>query len=314
MAVCSIVIRAYNEEDHIGRLLEGIQKQTIQDVEIILVDSGSTDQTRAIAEKYSAKIVQIRPQDFSFGRSLNQGIQASTTDKIAIASAHVYPVYPDWLEKLIAPLSNVDYALVYGKQRGGEQSHFSEKQIFRSWYGEQSLIPQDHPFCNNANAAIRKDFWKLHPYNESLPGLEDLEWAKWAMEQNYKIVYSAEAEIIHIHEEDWGGIQKRYLREGMAFKQIYPHESFNLIDLIHLFSKNSIADIKEAIESSQFRKELANILKFRWRQFYGTFLGYWQSGPLTWQLKQSFYYPKNGGVQPDNQSTSRPVQPIDYGN
>ena len=47
---CSIVIRAYNEEKHIGRLLEGIQHQTIKDVEIILVDSGSTDSTVSIAE------------------------------------------------------------------------------------------------------------------------------------------------------------------------------------------------------------------------------------------------------------------------
>jgi glycosyltransferase involved in cell wall biosynthesis len=47
---CSIVIRAYNEEKHIGRLLEGIKQQTLKDVEVILVDSGSTDSTVAIAE------------------------------------------------------------------------------------------------------------------------------------------------------------------------------------------------------------------------------------------------------------------------
>ena len=40
---CSIVIRAYNEEKHISRLLEGIQHQTANDVEVILVDSGSSD-------------------------------------------------------------------------------------------------------------------------------------------------------------------------------------------------------------------------------------------------------------------------------
>ena len=56
---CSIVIRAYNEEKHIGRLLEGIRQQTIKDVEVILVDSGSTDSTVAIAESYGAKIVRI---------------------------------------------------------------------------------------------------------------------------------------------------------------------------------------------------------------------------------------------------------------
>ena len=49
---CSIVIRAYNEETHIGRLLQGILEQTVSHPEIILVDSGSTDHTREIAEKF----------------------------------------------------------------------------------------------------------------------------------------------------------------------------------------------------------------------------------------------------------------------
>ena len=45
--VCSIIIRAYNEEEHIGRLLQGITEQTVRDVQVILVDSGSTDANRA---------------------------------------------------------------------------------------------------------------------------------------------------------------------------------------------------------------------------------------------------------------------------
>ncbi|NEO00616.1 MAG: glycosyltransferase, partial [Moorea sp. SIO3I7] len=49
MPEISIIIRCYNEEEHIGRLLSGIMQQTIQDVEIIVVDSGSTDATPSIA-------------------------------------------------------------------------------------------------------------------------------------------------------------------------------------------------------------------------------------------------------------------------
>jgi len=68
---CSLVIRAYNEARHLPRLLEGVRQQTVKDVEVILVDSGSTDDTVSIAESYGAKIVHIPPQDFTFGRSLN---------------------------------------------------------------------------------------------------------------------------------------------------------------------------------------------------------------------------------------------------
>ena len=100
---CSIVIRAYNEEKHIGRLLEGIRQQTVRDVEIILVDSGSTDGTVSVAESFGAQIVKIPSTEFTFGRSLNLGIQAATRELLVIASAHIYPVYPDWLEALLRP-------------------------------------------------------------------------------------------------------------------------------------------------------------------------------------------------------------------
>ena len=75
---CSIIIRAYNEEKHIGRLLEGIRQQTLRDVEIILVDSGSTDRTVSLAESFGARVVHIPSAEFTFGRSLNLGVQAGT--------------------------------------------------------------------------------------------------------------------------------------------------------------------------------------------------------------------------------------------
>ena len=103
---CSLVIRAYNEAVHIGRLLEGVKQQTVRDVEIILVDSGSTDETVAIAESFGVRVVRIRPEEFTFGRSLNLGVRAASCELVVIASAHVYPVYPDWLERLLEPFAD----------------------------------------------------------------------------------------------------------------------------------------------------------------------------------------------------------------
>ena len=199
---CSLVIRAFNEEKHIGRLLEGVRRQTVRDVEIILVDSGSTDATAAIAAQYEVKVVHIPPAEFTFGRSLNLGLSTATCDLVAIASAHVYPVYPDWLERLLEPFADPSIALTYGKQRGDEHSKFSEHQIFARWFPEDSTARQNHPFCNNANAALRRSVWEEHPYDESLTGLEDLAWAKWAFEQGHAIAYLAEAEIIHVHDRN----------------------------------------------------------------------------------------------------------------
>ncbi len=310
---CSIIIRAYNEAEHIGQLLTGIMAQTVKDVQIILVDSGSSDDTVKVAKHFPVEVVAIRPEDFTFGRSLNAGFAQARGEYVVMASAHVYPVYPDWLELLLAPFKDEKVALVYGKQRGASSTQFSEHQIFKHWYPESSTSRQTTPFCNNANAAIRRSLWQEHPYDETLPGLEDLAWGKWAQEKGYSIAYSAEAEVVHVHNESLNGIYNRYRREGMAFKQIYPHETFTRRDLWRLFIQNTFSDWREAGKQGRLRRDFWNIVRFRWYQFSGTYKGYQQSGPLTWRLKQAFYYPHQLFTQKPN-TAGRSVQPIQYGN
>ena len=306
--LCSIIIRAYNEEQHIGRLLTGIMQQSYSQFEIILVDSGSTDRTVEIAQQFPVKIVHINPEDFSFGFALNQGIANADGKFIIIASAHVYPVYPDWLERLIAPFEASNVALAYGKQRGADTTKYSEHRIFAKWFPDSSQPRQSHPFCNNANAAIRHALWEEHPYDESLSGLEDLAWATWAMENDYAISYVAEAEIIHVHNETPKGVKNRYYREGIAFKRIFPEEQFKLWDFIRLFTANTTNDFLHALRSKQIAKVWKSIFWFRWMQFWGTYQGYRQSGHLTWHLRQTFYYPGSSFTP----SASRTVEPINY--
>lgn len=307
--VCSIVIRAFNEEKHIGKLLEGIFHQSLDEIQVILVDSGSTDATLKIVNQYPVEIIHIQPQDFTFGRSINMGVSAAQADLVVFASAHVYPVYPDWLERLLEPFRNGKIALSYGKQRGNEITKFSEQMIFAHWFPETSNFNQDHPFCNNANAAIRRELWIQHPYNETLSGLEDLEWAQWAVDQGMQIAYVAEAEIIHVHSETWRGIQNRYKRESMAFKMIYPQEKFTFKDFLHALISNVSSDIRIARIQKKALQNVSNIFAFRWHQFLGTYRGYNQTGPLTWKLKQTFYYPRWDGEEAGNQ---RSVAPIRY--
>ena len=309
--VCSIVIRAFNEEKHIGKLLQGIASQTLKPVQTILVDSGSTDCTVSIAESFGASIVHIKPGQFTFGKSLNFGISHAEADLIVLVSAHVYPVYPDWLEKILEPFRDEKVALVYGKQSGCATSKFSEMQVFRHWFPDASDFNQTTPFCNNANAAIRKNLWEAHPYDENLTGLEDLAWATWAKEKNYKIAYSAEAEIVHVHQETWKGVYNRYRREGMAFKRINPQATFSFLEFLKVLRENTFNDWREAHHQKKLYKEFCPVFKFRFCQFWGTYQGYRQTGPLTWQLKRSFYYPRTE-LEVDNRNGRQGVQPISY--
>jgi glycosyltransferase involved in cell wall biosynthesis len=279
-------------------------------VELILVDSGSTDSTVAVAESFGARVVHIRPDEFTFGRSLNFGVREATRELVVIASAHVYPVYPDWLESLLRPFEDEKVALTYGKQRGPDLAKFSEQQVFHQWYPDVSRPRQETAFCNNANAAIRKSLWEKNSYDETLTGLEDLAWAKWAKEQGYAIAYVSEAEIIHQHNETPRGVLNRYRREAMAFKQIHPEAHFNLYDFVRLTVTNILSDLWHAARERVLWKNLPSIFWFRFMQFHGTRMGYRESGSLTPQLRETFYYARGrktkGGM-------NRDVEPIEYG-
>ncbi|HSG26386.1 MAG TPA: glycosyltransferase family 2 protein [Anaerolineales bacterium] len=307
---CSVVIRAYNEEVHIGRLLKGISEQDYPGVETILVDSGSTDRTVQIAEEYGVKIVHISPEEFTFGRSLNRGIQAAQGEFVVIVSAHCYPVYPDWLERLLAPFSESQVAISYGKQRGGETNQYSEHQWFKQYFPDHSIPYQGHSYCHNANAAIRRALWEEHPYNEHLTGLEDLAWGSWAFEQGYTISYTAEAEIIHLHDETPSQVFNRYRREAIAMKQILPHSRFTFWNFLRLMTGTIVSDLQQARREKVLAETVASIFWFRVMQYWGTYRGYRYSGKVDASLHQQFYYPP--GILTEKKPAPRSVTPIDY--
>jgi hypothetical protein len=201
-------------------------------------------------------------------------------------------------------------ALTYGKQRGNHLTKFVERQIFATWFPEVSNYQQSHPFCNNANAAIRKELWERHPYDETLAGLEDLDWANWAISEQYVLAYNAEAEVIHVHEERPGQVYNRYRREAMALKRIQPQAKFRFVDFLRLFFSNIVSDCWHAIRARLLTKEIEGIIWFRFMQFWGTYRGFAISGDLTSQLKRTFYYPR--GFKERAVEEQREISPINY--
>lgn len=292
----SIVIRSYNEAKHIGKLMSGISAQTLPPHEVIVVDSGSSDETVAIAEGFGAKIVHIDKREFTFGRALNIGCAAATGDILVFASAHVYPTRRSWLSELVRPFADARVMLTYGKQRGNGVNKYSEHQVFKAWFPEQSVTPQRSYFCNNANCAVRRSAWLQQPYDESLTGLEDLDWARKAQERGGWVSYVASAEIVHVHDETWASVRNRYRREAMALKRIDKSTHFTRLDFVRTLAGNVINDTLHAVRDGKLRQEFKSILLFRYNQFVGTYVGHNGSEEVTAELRRIFYFPKSGPV------------------
>lgn len=287
----SAVIRAYNEGKHIGRLLKGFEQQTVKLDEIILVDSGSTDDTVAIAEEAGCTVVHIAKSEFSFGRALNRGCATASGDILLFASAHVYPVYNTYVEQIVSAFDRGGVALAYGRQVGDERTKFSESRVMLKWFPHQNIWDQGHPFSNNANAAVLSSVWQQLRYDETLTGLEDLDFAKRALDKGFKIAYVADAPVVHVHDETWSLIRNRYRREAMAYARIVEGSKMTLPRAMGLAVSNIAGDYREAVRANRVRNNVLSIPLFRFAQFIGAWEGFRAPNDMSGQLLQRFYYP-----------------------
>lgn len=270
----SIVIRAYNERDPLERLLHGISRQTLKDVEVVLIDSDSTDGTLDVARNYGVdEIVQLPRDQFTYGRGLNCGCQVASGTYCVFASAHTFPLRTDWLETLIKPLETDCTALVYGSQRGGIDSPVSEKQVFRQWFPDHDIDVQPQPFCHNANAAIRRDTWTEFSYDESIGGLEDVDWATRVRKAGYEIAYAADATVVHIHHETPREIVKRYRRESRTLAEL-TGTSFGLWTALIWWWRAVRSDWQAATRRESRPATLGRIFRFRLCQALGMYRGF----------------------------------------
>ena len=289
----SIIIRTLDEDRHLQSLLEGIESQETSDfdLETVIVDSGSVDQTLEIAMEYGCKIEHISREDFSFGRSLNLGCSRSHGEILVFVSGHCVPCDPHWLERLIAPVRAGTAQYVYGAQLAGPTTRFSEAQLFRRQYPETSAIPQHGIFCNNANAALRRDVWDKFQFDTHCAGLEDMELAKRMTRAGHAIGYEAAAKVFHHHDERWKEVRWRFEREALALQEIMPDVQISRMDFARYFVSAVAHDLARARELGVAFRTLREIVCFRWQQYLGAYRGNHRRRKLSREIKDQYFYP-----------------------
>ena len=290
----SIVIRTLNEERHLKELLTAISMQDIGDnsYEVIIVDSGSSDNTLSIAAEFNCQIKHITRENFSFGRSLNIGCESASGDIIIFISGHCVPVNHFWLSNLSHPLINNIAQYAYGRQYGGPKSNYSEVRVFNKFFPEQSKIPQGGFYCNNANAAILKSAWDQLRFDENLTGLEDMELAQRLTKNAGKIAYVAEAGVYHYHYESWKQVRHRFERESIALRKIMPQIHLSMIDTYKYVIKSIFTDWQSTKNSSRSTK-LFDLINYRWNQYWGSWKGNHEHRELSYKEKEKYFFSDN---------------------
>lgn len=291
----SIIVRTLNEAKFLPECLQRIDEQNYGGpIEVVVVDSGSTDETVKIATDFGAKIVHIQKSEFTFGRSLNFGCEASSGELLVLLSAHCIPCNENWLQALVQPLIEETSEYSYGRQiaRRGV-SKFSEGMVFSKYYPTHSMTPQMGYFCNNANSAIRRQTWKQFRFSETLTGLEDMELAKRLVNSGGSVSYVAPSVVEHIHEEGWDRIKIRYEREAAALVDIEPNLSLSFLQAFRMFLLSLVHDVTAL--DSKLLSAIRDVILYRGCQYHGAFIGSRASTLYIKKMRSEYFYPVAGG-------------------
>jgi rhamnosyltransferase len=230
MFACSISILTKNEELNIGACLEAVHSQRLAGkVEVVLVDSGSTDATVQIAKRFPIRIEQIRPEEFHHARTRNFAASLGTGTFVVNLSSDAIPASDMWLHELIANFEDPAVGAVYGRQLPKPASRIEREVTYDTIYGEQRIVKD--PACragsgykfyhfSDVNSALRRDMWESIQYPENFKIFEDLAIAKRILDAGWKIVYEPEAMVFHSHHFTPKQLFKRYYDIGYTFKRL----------------------------------------------------------------------------------------------
>jgi len=263
----SVVIVARNEAKNIERCVGNIYRQAGDwDIDVVLVDSSSTDGTPDLACKWPVHVEIIRREDFHHGRTRNLGASLTKGDYLVFLQGDAWAADDQWLKNLLTPFAEGPHVqAVYGRQIPKEECdpvnrfrtgwNYQGERIDKT-VAKKSELGHRLYFFSTANCAIRREVWENYRFPEDIRIFEDTTFARKIIDGGGTIVYSPVAAVVHSHNLGPKAIFQRYLDMGYVQRK-------------YEFMKNL---------GGSFRSEGMRYLKTGWKQ-----VG--EYGGFTWRLR-----------------------------
>lgn len=164
MPKVSIIVPVYNAEKYLQECVESVLCQTLSDIELILVDDGSTDSSPALCDQYAVQDYRVKVIHKPNGRAAsarNAGLRAASGEYVAFVDADDW-ISPDMYEKMLQ--TNADVTLCdYVRFQGEKQFPFTQPNVAAGFYNKAQIreIIYPHLVMDGIEYPITISNWAL---------------------------------------------------------------------------------------------------------------------------------------------------------
>lgn len=206
------------------------------DIEIVAVDSGSSDDTVDVLALFGCRILQVAPGDFDYGLTRNEAAQRAGGENLVFLTHRALPADDNWLAMLLAPLRDSHVAGVYSRTipradadlltlfdelRFNNDPHPVTRRIVdREAYLRSAVEDHGASFgFRNVSGAIPRELFSRFPF-PSAPYAEDMLWARSVLEAGLTIAYEPASVVLHSHRYDLFETFCRWYDDATARQQM----------------------------------------------------------------------------------------------
>jgi O-antigen biosynthesis protein len=225
----SVVIPVKDGARYLERLLTAVREQAGETVELLVVDSGSSDGSVELARAGGATVHEIAPEEFGHGRTRNLAMELSFGDIVCFLTQDAVPA-PGWLDAHVAAFDlDPKAGAAYGPHLPWPDTSPTLARELDGFFAD--MTPDGNPvlqrqgdlaFMSNVNASYARACWEEIRF-EDIAYAEDQAFGRAMLAAGWTKVFHPDAAVYHAH--DYGPIEfaRRYFDEYRGLRETVGH-------------------------------------------------------------------------------------------
>lgn len=247
----SVLIRNLNEAKSLKRCIESVKRQvTTADVEIVVLDNESTDESVAIAQSLGCKVFTLPRNQFSYGRSLNVGIAHCTGNYILTISSHVVLITNHFIEDALPFLSNKNVAGIRFINVSSQEIIGEGQGVYRvseDFVKKENLSPVEYwkNLIVCSCSLIQKRCWEMIAFDEKLIANEDKKWSLDILKKGFTILSNIPCYYLYYKPLTHQQRLKKNFIDTTTTHQIIGLEKLSFYDVIKMSLRPILGGLKK---------------------------------------------------------------------